>query len=557
MKLSKIFCDGMVFQHNKPIYIYGEGEGEIEVAFSGRHQTVTALNGKWCVEYEPFECGGPHALKVVQNDEKILIRDIWVGEVIVCTGMPEISKENSQINESLGDSMLRLHNGERWIKCDVTDNAAAFMHKIGAKIQYELRCPVGIISCSADEMAEELNSYPIAGVVCCENSNGLDDLERLKLELTMRKIPLTIAKSNDDDAAQKICANLQARGAIGESLVLRLGEIFCDSMVLQRGKPIRVFGEARGEVSVEFLGETKSVSADGRFDVEFSAKPAGGPYELKAVCGEKTVILKDIMIGEVILCAGQSNMELHVSETTRSPEPFVNDNMLRTFSSERPHGGEPIRPRDGWVKASPENIPGWSSLAYYWGVEARKVLCSEGNDDIAVGLVVCSQGGSMIQAWIEEEKYIRGGNLPADRTTDPVVYTWNFIGELYRYMFETLIPYSFGNVIWYQGENNGRAVECDYYGQMLEMLIENWREVLRDENLPFAVVVLPDYIKHEDMPCWEKIKQEQRDTAAKVPGVIAVESADLCENDDIHPPTKWKLAKHLWEEMYKAKLIEK
>ena len=196
-------------------------------------------------------------------------------------------------------------------------------------------------------------------------------------------------------------------------------------------------------------------------------------------------------------------------------------------------------------------------MAYACVGEARKTLCGEGNDDIAIGLVVCSQGGSMIQAWIEEEKYINSGNLPADRTTDPVIYTWNFIGELYRFMFEPLIPYSFGNVIWYQGENNGRAVECNYYGEMLKMLIENWRDVLRDETLPFTIVVLPDYIKHEDMPCWEKIKSEQRETAKTVPGVISVETADLCENDDIHPPTKWKISKRLWDEMYKAKLFKK
>lgn len=553
MKLPKIFCDGMIFQKGKPIYIYGEGEGEFEVAFSGRQQTVTAVDGKWCVEYEPFECGGPHALKVKQNDKQILIRDIYVGEVIACMGMPEFNNEVFSFEKCAAESMLRLHNGDSWVRCDAAqgENISAFMYNLGAKIQYELRCPVGIVSCTIDDIC----GYPVAAAVWC--NGDVDNYNKVQNELSQKGICTVMAQSVSEEEANRVYEDLQSNGAIGEPLKLRLGEIFCDSMVLQHGKPIRVFGEARGEVVVEFLGERKTVTADGRFDVGFSEKPCGGPYELKATCGEKTVILNDVMIGEVILCAGQSNMELHVSETTHSPEPFVTDNMLRVFSSERPHGGEPIRPCDGWVKASPENIPGWSSLAYYWGVEARKVLRGEGNDDIAVGLVVCSQGGSMIQAWIEEDKYINSGNLPADRTTDPVVYTWNFIGELYRYMFEPLIPYSFGNVIWYQGENNGRAVECNYYGEMLRMLIENWRDVLRDETLPFTVVVLPDYIKHEDIACWEKIKQEQRDTAKTVPGVIAVETADLCENDDIHPPTKWKIAIRLWEEMYKAKLIKK
>lgn len=327
---------------------------------------------------------------------------------------------------------------------------------------------------------------------------------------------------------------------------MKLGEIFRDHMVLQANKPIRVFGEGKGHAGVTFMGKTLTCDndTDGKWVLEFPAMPYGGPYGMDVVCGGEHIIIHDIMVGEVILFSGQSNIQFRMVEEITDPKDYVDDDMMRIFVSERPEAGEPLSPRDGWVRCAKENVPKWSALAYLVSLEARKAGIP------AVGAVACSQGASVIQSWIDEKIFLGSPlDIPSEKLPHDWKqpgYIWNRPGMLYHFMLERLIPYSFGNVVWYQGESNTSIAESEIYGDLLGMMIDNWRAVFHDDKLPFAVVVIADFREGED---WEGVQRAQEDAQNHIEGVVSVKSGDISEKRMIHPVTKWRLAKRIFSAM--------
>lgn len=332
---------------------------------------------------------------------------------------------------------------------------------------------------------------------------------------------------------------------------MKLGEIFRDGMVLQADKPIRVFGDGEGSVSARFMGIEKSLkSSGGRWIIVFDPQPYGGPYELEVTLnGEKTLI-RDIMIGEVILFSGQSNIQFRMNEEITPPEQYIDDDMLRIFVSERMEK-EPFTPADGWISCRRETVDNWSALAYLVGCEARKAGIP------TVGVVVCSQGASVIQSWIDERRLLGTElDLPDEQLhrnhNAPDYKRWNAPGRLYHFMLERLTPYSFGNVVWYQGESNTSVAEGRIYTHLLALMIENWREVFNAPGLPFTVVQIADFAEHEG---WRAIQHAQLDAEREIEGVRTVISADICEKQMIHPVTKGPLAKRIFAAMRDANTI--
>ena len=325
---------------------------------------------------------------------------------------------------------------------------------------------------------------------------------------------------------------------------MTLGEIFKNGLILQRGKPVRVFGTSDTGAAITFAGTTQTAPA-GPFTVEFPAMDAGGPYTLTAVGDGQTCTVPDIYIGEVILFSGQSNIQFRMSEGAIDPEPPVHDDMLRIFVSQRMEP-EPLTPADGWVKADPENIGKWSAIAYQTGRALRQ-------RGIPVGVVVCAQGASVIQSWIDERRITGTAlDLPVDQRhgdrTCPRYAAWNADGALYHYMLERLFPFSFGKVVWYQGESNTSPAEGAVYDQLLAELISNWRACFRDPALPFVIVQIADY-KPAAEPGWKSVQAAQRRAAQSIPHTVLVVSADVCEKDMIHPVTKWKLAARIADQL--------
>ena len=326
---------------------------------------------------------------------------------------------------------------------------------------------------------------------------------------------------------------------------MKLGEIFKNGLIFQKGKPIRVFGESDGETKLTFAGNERIIPG-GKWVAEFPAMDYGGPYTLTAVGDGETVVLSDIYIGEVVLFSGQSNIQFRMRDGAVMPEPPENDDMLRIFVSERIEKGEPFKPSDGWVKADRETIGNWSAVAYQTGRELRK------RGIPAVGVVACSQGASVIQSWIDDKILVGSElDLPDEKrhrdSKDPTYSVWNAPGMLFHFMLERLIPFSFGKVVWYQGESNSSVAEGEIYDRLLDMMISDWRGRFNDPGLGFVIVQIADYIHAGDKAGWKAVQDAQLRAEGLIPGVKTVISADVCENDMIHPVTKWKLAARIAE----------
>lgn len=330
---------------------------------------------------------------------------------------------------------------------------------------------------------------------------------------------------------------------------MRLGEIFRDGMIFQRGKPVRVFGGSESGVTVKFR-DTEQTCPAGKFAAEFPAEEYGGPYTLTVTGDGETVTLNDIYVGEVILFSGQSNIQFRMKEAL-SPEPYENDDMLRIFVSERMEAGEPFKPSDGWIKADRSTIDNWSAVAYQTGRSLRK------RGVPAVGVVACSQGASVIQSWIDDRIITQSEyDFPVEKrhvdAKNPTYEQWNTYGKLYHFMLERLFPYSFGEVVWYQGESNTSFTEGVVYDKMLDMMIRNWREKFNDSELKFIVVQIADYDARQT-DGWRAVQDAQLRAAEWIPGVVTVKCADVCETTMIHPITKWKLAARIASEIMEDK----
>lgn len=324
---------------------------------------------------------------------------------------------------------------------------------------------------------------------------------------------------------------------------MKLSEIFCDNMVLQADKPIKIYGKSSSEVTVTLNGNTaKATPENGRFVAEMSPMKYGGPYELKIDGDGEKVTIQNVYIGEVILCSGQSNMAFTMNLEKTPPEEYISDDMLRTFVSHK--DAENIFE---WRICEASTVDSWSALCYHIGCGLRKKL------DCAIGMINASVGASMIQSWMHEDRYYGSDiELPVEKMHHDItypLYDWNVPGNLYHRSFERLIPYSVRSVVWYQGESNTSDAESEIYDKMLYILVQNWREDLRDATLPFTIVQIANYKKYDNQAAWSGVQNAQERAEKTVPYLSCVKSFDVCEDNDIHPPTKSKLAQRICEDL--------
>ena len=318
-----------------------------------------------------------------------------------------------------------------------------------------------------------------------------------------------------------------------------LNPIFASHMVFAAKKPLRVYGTGEGEVSVSFVGQTRTVTAKGAWEVEFPPMEYGGPYVLTASFDGTETVLEDIYIGEVLLMSGQSNMQFKLCASNYPKEEICGNPMMRLFTAPRLEEGEPYTPADGWVVCTAENAPQWSALAYMVG----KLRAEKG---VAVGLISCYQGASIIESWFPEGTLERLGIsiAPEGRNADHTIakfHVWNQEGILFRQSLSHLFPFSLSAAVWYQGESNWHDVESRSYKAELAEMIRVWREAFRDDALPFVVVQIADFGPRLGEG-WSNIQKAQADISRELSAVRTAISADVSETDNIHPPTKHLLA---------------
>ena len=363
--------------------------------------------------------------------------------------------------------------------------------------------------------------------------------------------------------------------AVAES-VLGLSPIFSDGMVVQRHQPIRVQGyaSAGAKVKVEFVAsqQTATCDKDGAWEVRFPAQKAGGPYTLKVESGGEEVILRDVYVGEVWLCSGQSNMQLPVRETATAKEDIAKASQQKRVhlynmrASRIPFAeaweeayvdslrrNEYYRPTH-WTVCDANTVSSFSAIGYNFACILAEEL------DCHIGVICNAVDGSLCESWIDRETLSTGcPALNKDWWTEPLIQQWarnraktnlkNHPEALPHhpyapsYLFDCGIApldgVTLAGVLWYQGEGN--AHNATLHEQLFPLLQKSWRTHFDAPELPFYFVQLSGI---STLPTWGHFRDSQRRLAALPQTYMAV-SYDLGEAKNIHPKRKREIAERL------------
>ena len=333
---------------------------------------------------------------------------------------------------------------------------------------------------------------------------------------------------------------------------MKLAPVFCDGVVLQKNKPLYVFGSGEGKAKVEFLGnEFSGTSFDDKWEVCLGKYDSGGPYEIKITLidnnGEQVITLNDVYVGTVLLIAGQSNVQWTISNAQDEGLNYeIESNpLIRTFVTSRLEKHNKIDAKDGWVVLNKNTSSSFSALGLHLAEHLQKARGE------AVGFVGCWQGGSIIQTWLPREICYRADLYTSAevmyKDSPELYYDWNKPSLCYEYQFKTLCPFAFDSVVWYQGCSNAGNGTSGIYGKLLLELITRWRYDLR-QNLHFTVVEIANCDFGADD--WGIIQKAQTDAPNYIDGVTTVESKDISESYTIHPVDKRPLAQRIFDEVY-------
>jgi sialate O-acetylesterase len=367
---------------------------------------------------------------------------------------------------------------------------------------------------------------------------------------------------------------------------LKLIPLFSDNMVLQCDIPAPIWGtaEAGDEVTVAVAGQKKSAKAgaDGKWIVKLDPIKAGGPHDL-TVSGKTSVTLKNVLVGEVWICSGQSNMEMSVTSSNNSDEEKAKATFpnLRLFTVQKRQADAPVsdildaqgKPVAGWKECGPATVGGFSAVAYFFGREIHQKL------GVPVGLIHTSWGGTPAEVWTSDRviqsrpEFKNYVNFYAKRQEDyekalpkykedvekakaegkPAPKALNKpmkLSALYNGMIAPLIPYGIKGAIWYQGESN--AAQAKIYQTLFPSMITNWREDWGQGDFPFGFVQLANYLARKDQPAdsnWAELREAQTMTLSLPKTGMAV-IVDIGDSKDIHPKNKQDVGKRLayWAE---------
>ena len=380
--------------------------------------------------------------------------------------------------------------------------------------------------------------------------------------------------------------------------------LFSDNAVIQADREVPVWGwDNPGQAVSVCIGQTSAkgkADQNGRWEVKLPAMKSSGTPQEMSFLGSSTVTVKNVLVGQVWIGSGQSNMdfpnrwgtEKNLPEYTKSVGE-ANYPNFRLFKVEERWAGEPPSKdvRGKWEVCTPETAVLWPATGFFFGRELQKEM-----EGASVGLIVSSVGGTQINMWIppkavmeckpstnpkEQELWAQSakqmeafyaqwdetlakatatGN-PAPTKPQPTVRRWPSC--LYNGMVAPLMPYAIRGIVWYQGESNTYVKDAEGYTKMLQALVKTWRAGWKEGDIPFIIIQLPNY--SEDLSTgkranyvglntkvvqadpvemdslWAPIREAQRCVAAALPNMALVVAIDIGEQLMIHPWNKWDL----------------
>ncbi|SEA44687.1 sialate O-acetylesterase [Prevotella sp. tc2-28] len=319
------------------------------------------------------------------------------------------------------------------------------------------------------------------------------------------------------------CA-LAALISVTASAKVTLPKFFADNMVLQQQSECKLWGwaEPGKKILVVTPWDKKSYPAtarkDGYFQVTVKTPEAGGPYTISFKDGD-VVTLNNVMIGEVWICSGQSNMEMQMKGFKQQPvegttEELLRckDNQLRLFTVKRHASLTPEKDVTGqWSEATTASVRDFSATAYYFGRALRQAL------GVPVGLICTSWGGSACEAWMNAD-WLKAFPKVKQTITDEDVkkLQQRCPTALYNGQLKPLIGYGMRGAIWYQGEDN--VPRYDFYAPLLKAMVEGWRSDWKQGEFPFYYCQIAPY--DYSLIQWEG-SQYLREQQAKAESMIA------------------------------------
>jgi sialate O-acetylesterase len=315
--------------------------------------------------------------------------------------------------------------------------------------------------------------------------------------------------------------------------------LFTDHAVLQQGRTLPIWGQAAdGEkVTVRLAGQEASAEAkDGKWRVDLKPLPAGGPHQL-TIEGQNKVVVDDVLVGDVWVASGQSNMEWGLAATDGAEKAIAaaTDNKIRFFTVPKHAVGEPEATVEAhWVVCSPETAKKFSGVAYYFAQELRKRF------DRPVGLIGTYWGGTPSEAWTRRDKLASTPGLAHILGYDRKPGEPWYPGGLYNGMIAPLAPYAISGAIWYQGESN--ADRAWQYRTLFPAMISSWREAWDQGDFPFLLVQLapfdPQERKEPGDSNWAELREAQLLSTKVLPNVGMAVITDVGDWKDIHPRKK-------------------
>lgn len=350
---------------------------------------------------------------------------------------------------------------------------------------------------------------------------------------------------------------------LGAEAKILLPQILSANMVLQRDQPLNIWGFSapREGVSVSFAGQFKQTVADakGHWKVVLNPLKASGIPGTMIIKGSNTIVLDHILVGEVWLCSGQSNMEYAMRKIAKVKKPLqeklgypvdelekANNPQIRIFLVNRKELSKPDSIHNGWNIARDSALKNFSAAGYFFAKELYNKL------RVPIGIISSAVSGSAIEPWIPKEMLETGYFEGKKAGNDP--------GKFYTPMIEPLCPFALSGFLWYQGETNCFLKENITYSYKMKALIDSWRmawakaaaEPLKDTALPFYYVQIAPFNyslskgkivldRQTEPEFWEAQAQLMR-----LPNTGMVITTDLNDYpDDLHPTYKWEVGRRL------------
>ena len=375
-----------------------------------------------------------------------------------------------------------------------------------------------------------------------------------------------------------------------------VADVFTDNMVLQRDAKVRIWGKATNGEKIQLLfnGQHKQcLSLNGQWEITLDPMAYGGPYEMKIRLDGDTVTFKNVLVGDVWLAGGQSNMEWTMRRVKDATSQIADADYpeIRYYKAPRVFYSSHQVPKGDWRVCSSVTVPEFSAIAYYF---ARNVYKEIG---VPIGIIQCPVGGTTIEAWMSRE------TLLADKRHKPIIENYDSIvssygtryealytewennkaiydqatkeqqrklknpvepmGErnfrrptgVYENMLRPLMPYTLKGFIFYQGESNtGRG---EQYQTLFPAMIKEWRKGWRQGDIPFLFIQLPKFnTKSRE---WAELRDAQYLTAQKVKNCGMVVAYDQGDPRNIHPWVKdtvgWRLSSLALGQVYKRRKV--